>query len=349
MTESTSRREPFHFPEGSGCPDFNTESFEVQIAELPEFCTFEKLVRTISFIPPDPEPAPPISPPACPCPKTDSKYVSFSSSQDCCSWTMHLDYTALVGDMCTPTFQDCECKKPGMNGDKWTCGWYPVYVNGVFHKHYNCDDLKPGEARFSSSTDSQGCQHSYLVWRPVESSMMSCRSVVTGGGAVDITGTQDAPKVTGTAPLQVCVYCGGAVDDKTIIEKGKCYSIGNYGGIGGGGITQPDEAKKECFCGGCKYSFVGGSTICNAAIKIGDDADAKPVYVYEGAVYDVKLKSYPKAGIKNGLMFEYSRCTDGAPKLYTTDLWELYGQQCSCEPEDEDGEGDSGGGGGGGS
>ena len=200
-------RTPFQFPEGSGCPDLDTSGLDVELASLPEFCSFGKLVKTISFVPPDPEPDPPISTPNCPCPSSNSEYVSFTTSQDCCDWTLHLDYAAIETSVCRTTFGFCECEYDNDAG-RYVC------MDSI------CRMLPKGGATLVGGGGQ--CPHYTLVWKPFKFSAPQCEVTLEPEGGtsgtlyrLELKGCAEGDEALGdekvdiTYTLNVCVKCSG--------------------------------------------------------------------------------------------------------------------------------------------
>jgi len=205
MGNSANSRRAFQF--GDSCPPIpDIDDITIEIASLPDFCKFSQEISYISTDPtPPPDPAPPVEY-KCPCPRADSPYVSFTSSADCCSWTLHLDYSAISMNLhsCSPSFDFCECKK---NKD------------GIYRcQDYWCRRLKPGSMKLIGGADSTGCPSYILIYKPVTVSTPKCKLTIEGDDCntegclwTYNPGEQAADKagVKFTCEKELCIECQG--------------------------------------------------------------------------------------------------------------------------------------------
>jgi len=327
---SKSQREAFQF--GGSCPAIpNIDDVVIDVAELPDFCKFDRTISYISIDPiPPPEPDPPLEY-TCPCPESASPFVTFSKSADCCSWTLHLNYQAISAAACSPSFSACYCNECP-EGDPYCCGSYTIWRNGKEITRWKCEDIPKGGVKSESYKDSGGCAHSKLIIRPWSGGSVSCQAYVFAEDCSLVGSVKDG--VAGSCPqITICVYCGGeTADEDTIKKDGECVDIPISFSIAGANPGTIDLAK---LCPGCTATQAGSG--CGERIKIGETG---PIYIREGMVRNVSIRQAEKGVIE----FYVTRCVKGQERRSFAGRWNFIPQTCNCG-EDEGGDGGSDGGG----
>ncbi len=332
---ANSQRAPFQF--GGTCPPIpDIDDITVEVADLPDFCKFD---RTVSFISVDPIPPPDPDPPLefeCPCPKSASPFVSFKTSSDCCNWTLHLDYQALASVACSPSFASCDCDECP-EGDPYCCGSYIIYKNGKEILRWHCQDIPKGGSKTKSYTDGLGCAHTTLITRPISGGSISCQAYVYGEDC-ELTGSVERGVTGSCPPIDICVYCGGSASEEVIKRDGECTTLVTGFDIEG---AKPGEIDVEKLCKDCKVKHNKGGGGCGETITVGGGS---PIYVRDGMITGATLRQRGPGRIE----LLISKCNKGSniSNIYAG-AWNFIHQTCNCDSQGDDNNSSSGGTGGG--